>query len=43
MAFTALTSAQGDADSPLDETLFQAIRTNFDDHEARIRILEKMR
>src|SRR3972149_2641672 len=36
MAFTALTSAQCDADSPLDETLTQLIRTNFDDHEARI-------
>lgn len=36
MAFLALTSGQCDADSPLDEPLFQLIRTNFDDHEARL-------
>ena len=36
MAFLALTSAQCDANSPLDETLMQLIRTNFDDHESRI-------
>lgn len=36
MAFLALTSAQCDADSPVDETLMQLIRTNLDDHEARI-------
>ena len=31
MAFTAITSAQVDADSPITETLMQLIRTNFDD------------
>jgi hypothetical protein len=36
MAYTVITSAQCDADSPTDETLMQAIRTNFEDHEARI-------
>lgn len=36
MAFVALTSAQCDADSPLDETLFQQIRNNFDDLNSRL-------
>ena len=36
MAFLAFTSAQMDANSPLTETETQLIRTNFDDHEARI-------
>ena len=36
MAFLALTAGQTDADSPLDQTLFDLIRTNFDDHESRI-------
>jgi hypothetical protein len=40
MSFLALTSAQCDANSPGDETLFQLIRTNFDDHETRIKTLE---
>jgi hypothetical protein len=40
MAFTALTSGQCDANSPLDETLLQLVRTNFDDHESRIKSVE---
>ena len=36
MAYTLIASSQTDADSPLDETLFEAIRTNFIDHESRI-------
>lgn len=36
MAFTALTAAQVDADSPLDSTLFGTMKANFDDHETRI-------
>ena len=36
MAYTALTAAQTDADSPVDQTFTDLLRTNFDDHEARI-------
>lgn len=36
MTFSALTSGQTDADSPLDQALMDLIRTNFDDHETRI-------
>lgn len=36
MAFAAFTSAEMDAASPWTETITQRIRTNFDDHEARI-------
>lgn len=36
MAFLALTSGQCDANSPVDETLMQLIRTDLDDHESRI-------
>lgn len=36
MAFLALASTDCDAGSPLTETLVQQIRTNFDDHEARL-------
>lgn len=40
MAFTALTAAQTDANSPGDQTLMDLIRTNFDDHESRIMTVE---
>jgi len=36
VAFLSLTSSQVDANSTLDETLFQLIRTNFDDLNTRI-------
>ena len=36
MAYVSLTSAQCDANSPLDETLMQQIRTNEDDLDARL-------
>jgi len=39
MAFTSLTSAQCDANSPLDETLMQLVRTNFDDLDDRVNAL----
>ena len=42
MAFTALTAAQTDANSPIDQTLMDLIRTNFDDHETRIGAIERV-
>lgn len=42
MAFTALTSAQCDANSPLDETLVQLIRTDLDDLNSRLSALESV-
>lgn len=36
MAYSAITSGQTDADSPLDQTLMDLIRTNFADHETRM-------
>lgn len=42
MAFLALTAGQTDADSPLDQTLFDLIRTNFDDHETRFGATESL-
>jgi len=36
VAFLSLTSSQVDANSTLDETLFQLIRTNFDDLNTRV-------
>lgn len=36
MSYTTILSTQTDADSPLDQTLMDAIRTNLDDHETRI-------
>lgn len=41
MAFNPLTSAQCDADSPIDETLTQLIRTNLDDLDARVNATEE--
>lgn len=36
MAFTVIAASQTDADSPLDQTLMDALRLNGDDHESRI-------
>lgn len=36
MAYTNISASQTDADSPLDQTLMDALRTNLDDHEVRI-------
>ena len=40
MAYVAITAAQVDTNSPLDETLMGQIKDNFIDHEARIVTLE---
>lgn len=40
MAFSALTTAQVDADSPLDSTLFGTIKANFDDLDSRLGTME---
>jgi hypothetical protein len=40
MAFTNLTAAQTDADSPLDQTLMDLIRTNFTDLDTRVSAIE---
>ena len=39
MAFTSLTAAQVDADSPINETLMDLIRTNLDDLDTRMSAL----
>ncbi len=39
MAWTAITSAQTDTDSPIDQTLMDLIRTNDQDHETRLNAL----
>ncbi len=36
MAFTSLTTGQTDADSPVNETLMDLIRTNLDDLDTRV-------
>jgi hypothetical protein len=36
MSYTTIAASQTDSDSPLDQTLMDAIRTNLDDHETRI-------
>lgn len=36
MAFLSLLSSQTDADSPLDQPMFDTIRTNFDDLDSRV-------
>ncbi len=40
MARTTITAAQTDADSPLNQVLFDAFRGNDADHQARINVLE---
>jgi hypothetical protein len=37
MAFSAIAASDVDADSPITDTLMNVIRTNFDDHETRIK------
>ena len=36
MAFTPIAASDVDSDSPITDTLMGTIRTNFDDHEARL-------
>ena len=40
MAFTPIDPTQTDKDSPVNVSLMDLVRTNFDDHEARIQSLE---
>lgn len=40
MPYTAITTTQTDAESPLDDQLMDLIRTNFTDHESRILLLK---